>query len=551
MRRPRSPTWGRGSTCWDSPWNGPGTPWRRAGATGGGVTLLEVDGDGGRLPRGDSNTAVVAARELLERLGEPFGVDLVLHKGMPLASGLGSSAASAAATLRAVNRLAGDPLAAEELLPCALAAEQVAAGAGHADNAAPALLGGFVLIRSVAPLDLVRLPVPEGLAVALLSPDVEIPTEAARRILRKRIPLADAVSQWGNLAALVASLYAGDLALMGRSLDDLIAEPVRAVLIPGFAAVKEAALAGGAIGCSISGAGPAVFALAASVEQAKATVAEGMREAFADAGLTAAAYVSEISRAGPRITARVLTGLLRRAIPPSGCPSASPCFHALTPGVRLSYQRCRCWPELTDVIGGVPDDAAVRGSRGDIDRSADRRRAGRGRRTRRSSTSRRLQSPRQLLAARDGLSGGAGPAHAAAGAVAAASYPFAPALSWLGRRDGAAGALSRPHLCVQGFRRRFPGHRFWSGNSPQKRAPKSGADGGPVVVLVATSGDTGGAVARAFWRRAGIEVVLLYPSGRISRLQEQQLTALGDNIHAVEIAGSFDDCQRLVKEALG
>ena len=273
---------------------------RRAG---GGVTLLEVTGDGGRLPRDGSNTAVVAARTLLDKLGEPFGVDLVLRKGMPLASGLGSSAASAAAALLAVNRLAADPLAAEELLPCALAAERVAAGAGHADNVAPALLGGFVLIRSTAPLDLVRLPVPDGLAVALLSPDVEIPTEAARRILRKRIPLADAVSQWGNLAALVASLYAGDLALMGRSLDDLIAEPVRAVLIPGFAAVKQAALQAGAIGCSISGAGPAVFALAASLAQAKA-VAETMRQAFADAGLTAAAYVSEISRAGPRIVAQ-------------------------------------------------------------------------------------------------------------------------------------------------------------------------------------------------------------------------------------------------------
>jgi len=270
---------------------------------GGGVRLLEVTGDDGRLPRGADNTAVVAARCLQEKLGEPFGVDLVLHKGMPLASGLGSSAASAAAALYAVNRLAGDPLTAQELLPYALAAERVASGAGHADNAAPALMGGFVLIRSTAPLDLVRLPVPDGLAVALLSPDVEIPTEAARRILRKQIPLADAVSQWGNLAALVASLYAGDLALMGRSLGDLIAEPVRAVLIPGFAAVREAALEAGAIGCSISGAGPAVFALAASVATAEA-VAEAMRQAFADAGLTAAAYVSEINRTGPRIAAQ-------------------------------------------------------------------------------------------------------------------------------------------------------------------------------------------------------------------------------------------------------
>ena len=274
---------------------------RRRG--GGGVRLLEVTGDDGRLPRGADNTAVVAARCLQEKLGEPFGVDLVLHKGMPLASGLGSSAASAVAALYAVNRLAGDPLTAQELLPYALAAERVASGAGHADNAAPALMGGFVLIRSTAPLDLVHLPVPDGLAVALLSPDVEIPTEAARRILRKQIPLADAVSQWGNLAALVASLYTGDLALMGRSLGDLIAEPVRAVLIPGFAAVREAALEAGAIGCSISGAGPAVFALAASVATANG-VAEAMRQAFTDAGLTATAYVSEISRTGPRIAAQ-------------------------------------------------------------------------------------------------------------------------------------------------------------------------------------------------------------------------------------------------------
>ena len=267
-----------------------------------GVTLREVTGDGGRLPRGNANTAVVAARALLKRLGEPFGVELVLRKGMPLASGMGSSACSAAAALHAVNRLAGAPLTAEELLPCALAAEQVAAGAGHADNAAPALLGGFVLIRSADPLDLVRLPVPAGLAAALLSPDVEIPTEAARRILSKRIPLPDAVAQWGNLAALVASLYTGDLALMGRSLCDVVAEPVRAVLIPGFRRVKEAALAGGAIGCSISGAGPAVFALAASAERAAAAAA-AMRREFAAAGLEAAAYVSEINTAGPRVVA--------------------------------------------------------------------------------------------------------------------------------------------------------------------------------------------------------------------------------------------------------
>ena len=264
---------------------------RRTGA--GGVTLREVTGDGGRLPRDDSNTAVIAVRALMERLGEPFGAELALHKGMPMASGLGGSAASASAALIAVNRLAGDAMPPEELLPCALAAERAAAGAGHADNAAPALLGGVVLIRGSDPPDLIRLPVPAGLAVALLSPAVEIRTEAARRMLPTQIPLTH---------ALVASLHSGDLALMGRSLHDVVAEPVRAALIPGFDRVKQAALAGGAIGCSISGSGPAVFALAASTERA-ATVGEAMKSAFAAVGLDAVSYVSEIGTSGPRVLA--------------------------------------------------------------------------------------------------------------------------------------------------------------------------------------------------------------------------------------------------------
>ncbi|MDE0223313.1 MAG: homoserine kinase [Spirochaetaceae bacterium] len=268
----------------------------------GGVTLREVTGDGGRLPRDGRNTAVIAVRALLERLGEPFGVELALHKGMPMASGLGGSAASAAAALVAVNRLAGDAVPPEELLPCALAAERAAAGAGHADNAAPALMGGVVLIRSGDPPDLVRLPVPAGLAVALLSPDVEIRTAAARRMLPTEIPLTRAVSQWGNLAALVASLHSGDLALMGRSMHDVVAEPVRAALIPGFDRVKEAALAAGAIGCSISGSGPAVFALAATAARA-AEVGECMKEAFATAGLRSVCYVSEIGTSGPCVLA--------------------------------------------------------------------------------------------------------------------------------------------------------------------------------------------------------------------------------------------------------
>ena len=263
------------------------------------VDLLAVEGDGGRLPLDPArNTAGVAVTRFLEARGWPFGVDIVLEKGMPLASGLGSSAASAVAGVVAANLLAGEPCSPLELLPFTLQAEQVACGAAHADNVAPALLGGFVLIRSYEPLDIVRLPVPEGLAAATAHPHTEIRTEDARRILKKEVRLADAVRQWGNLAALVAALYEGDLDLLGRSLQDVVAEPRRAMLIPGFAEVKAAALASGALGCSISGSGPSMFALCASLQKAWAA-GKSMQETFRRVGLECDLYVSAINRVGP------------------------------------------------------------------------------------------------------------------------------------------------------------------------------------------------------------------------------------------------------------
>jgi homoserine kinase len=263
------------------------------------VDLVAVEGDGGRLPLDPArNTAGVAVTRFLESRGWPFGVDLVLEKGMPLASGLGSSAASAVAGVVAANLLAGEPCSPGDLLPFTLQAEQVACGAAHADNVAPALLGGFVLIRSYEPLDIVRLPVPKGLAAATAHPHTEIRTEDARRILKKDVRLADAVRQWGNLAALVAALYEGNLALLGRSLLDVVAEPRRAMLIPGFAQVKAAALASGALGCSISGSGPSMFALCASLEEAWAA-GKSMQETFRRVGLECDLFVSEINRVGP------------------------------------------------------------------------------------------------------------------------------------------------------------------------------------------------------------------------------------------------------------
>ena len=263
------------------------------------VTVSAITGDGGRLPRDpEKNTAAVAAAGFLRWIGMPFGVSIELEKRMPLSSGLGSSAASAVAAVVAANILAGSPLPAESLLPFTMAAEKAACGSAHADNVAPSLLGGFVLVRSYQPLDVVKLPVPGGLACAVVHPHTEVRTEDARRILKKEIRLADAIRQWGNLAALVAALYREDLPLLGRSLQDVVAEPVRSVLIPGFAAVKAAALASGALGCSISGSGPSVFALCESVDRAQA-VGPAMRAAFSAAGLEADLYVSPVNATGP------------------------------------------------------------------------------------------------------------------------------------------------------------------------------------------------------------------------------------------------------------
>ncbi len=171
------------------------------------MRVISITGDEGRLPRDPKkNTAAVAVAAFLDKVGHPFGVDIALEKRMPLSSGLGSSAASAVAAATAANILAGTPLSPIDLLPFTMEAERIACGSAHADNVAPSLLGGFVLIRSYEPLDVVRLPVPKGLSCAVVHPHAELRTEDARRVLKKEIRLSDAIRQWGNLAALVAAL---------------------------------------------------------------------------------------------------------------------------------------------------------------------------------------------------------------------------------------------------------------------------------------------------------------------------------------------------------
>jgi homoserine kinase len=269
------------------------------------VIISAITGDGGRLPRAAAaNTAGAAAQTLLAHLVANCGVELEVHKRMPLGSGLGSSAASAVAAVVAVNALFGSPLSRAELLPFALAGERVscAPAAAHADNVAPALLGGFVLIRSVHPLDIVPLPTPATLTCALVHPDLEVRTADARAMLPRTVPLADAVTQWGNVAGLVAGLLRSDFELIGRSLQDVVVEPVRSRLIPSFDLVKRAALETGALGCGISGACPTVFALCDSLERANAA-GEAMRAAFAAGGLASRVYVSGINAEGARVLA--------------------------------------------------------------------------------------------------------------------------------------------------------------------------------------------------------------------------------------------------------
>jgi homoserine kinase len=228
-----------------------------------GLKISKITGDNGKLPLDIyKNTAGFAAAKFLEYIGESTkGIEIEIHKKMPFNSGLGSSAASAVAGVMAVNELLRRPLSKKELLPFAVLGEQIADDAYHADNVAPSLLGGILLIRNNPTLDVHRLPVPKGLFATIIHPHIEVLTKNARNILSKNISLNQCVLQSGNLGGFIVGLYNSDFDLLRRSLQDVIVEPQRAELIPHFYEVKNAALNEGALGCSISGAGPSVFAL--------------------------------------------------------------------------------------------------------------------------------------------------------------------------------------------------------------------------------------------------------------------------------------------------
>lgn len=267
-----------------------------------GVRIIQIIGDNGRLPlESHKNTVSVSVQHYLKHINrEDVGVEIVLHKKMPIGSGLGSSSASTVAGLFAINQLMDNQLTAKELVPFAMKGEELACGYGHADNVAPAIMGGFVLIRSYEPLDIISLPVPANLHAAIVYPEVDVPTKDARQMIRTKIQLKDAVTQWGNVAGLVSGLFLDDLDLVGRSMKDVLVEPFRSILIPGFEELRNIAMENEAVGFGISGSGPSVFALTRNAIAAK-KITDLQQAHLTKMKINSYTFVSAVNTEGPKV----------------------------------------------------------------------------------------------------------------------------------------------------------------------------------------------------------------------------------------------------------
>ena len=262
-----------------------------------GVRITKIDG--ADLPLAtNKNVAGVAVIALLEALNDTTtGVDIEIYKKIKAGSGIGSSAASSAGAVWGVNELLNKPFTPQQLVAFAMVGEELASGNAHADNVAPALLGGFTLVRSYEPLDVLKLNTPEDLYMTIIHPQIEVKTADSRRVIKNNVPLKKAITQWGNLGGFITGLYTNDYDLLGRSLDDVIIEPLRSILIPKFEEVKAAAITNGALGSGISGSGPSIFALSKGKETAK-KVAKAINEIYTPTGITFDIHVASINDNG-------------------------------------------------------------------------------------------------------------------------------------------------------------------------------------------------------------------------------------------------------------
>lgn len=264
-----------------------------------GVTITKIVGQDLPLET-HKNVAGVAALALLSKVDTEFGFEIEIYKNIKPGSGIGSSAASSAGAVFGINELLGRPFSNHDLIAFAMQGERLASGVAHADNVAPALMGGFTLVRSTDPLEVIKIAPPSEMYATVIHPQIEVKTSDAREILKNTIPLKTAIAQWGNLGALISGLYTEDYELIGRSLEDHIVEPIRSILIPAFDAVKEASREAGALGAGISGSGPSIFALSKGLDTAT-KVGEAMKNVYNKVGIAYDVHISKINPQGIKI----------------------------------------------------------------------------------------------------------------------------------------------------------------------------------------------------------------------------------------------------------
>nr|WP_298793651.1 homoserine kinase [uncultured Allomuricauda sp.] len=261
-----------------------------------GVTISKIVGQ--NLPLETSkNVAGVAGMALLEKSGFDGGFEIEIYKNIKPGSGIGSSAASSAGAVWAMNELLDQPFSKLELVQFAMQGEKLASDVAHADNVAPAIYGGFTLVRSYEPLDIIPLPTPNELFATVIHPQIEVKTSDSRKILKTTITLEKGIKQWGNMGGLVAGLFQSDYDLIGRSLEDHIVEPIRSILIPSFDDIKSNATKAGALGSGISGSGPSIFALSKG-EAIAQKVADAMHETYQNIGIPFDIHISKVNTQG-------------------------------------------------------------------------------------------------------------------------------------------------------------------------------------------------------------------------------------------------------------